>query len=49
MPPKSKHHLNDGDVTGAVKSERRNLLEDDSDEGEDFFFKGTIWTRIWTY
>ncbi|XP_008584204.1 PREDICTED: vesicle-associated membrane protein 4 [Galeopterus variegatus] len=37
MPPKFKRHLNDDDVTGSVKSERRNLLEDDSDEEEDFF------------
>ncbi|KAK7817897.1 hypothetical protein U0070_005540 [Myodes glareolus] len=39
MPPKFKRHLNDDDVTGSVKSERRNLLEDDSDEEEDFFLK----------
>ncbi|XP_029473976.1 vesicle-associated membrane protein 4 [Rhinatrema bivittatum] len=39
MPPKFKRHLNDDDVTGSVKSERRNLLEDDSDE-EDFFLRG---------
>lgn len=38
MPPKFKRHLNDDDVTGSVKSERRNLLEDDSDEEEDFFY-----------
>ncbi|CAO2637461.1 Vesicle-associated membrane protein 4 [Lemmus lemmus] len=40
MPPKFKRHLNDDDVTGSVKSERRNLLEDDSDEEEDFFLRG---------
>ncbi|XP_030062554.1 vesicle-associated membrane protein 4 [Microcaecilia unicolor] len=39
MPPKFKRHLNDNDVTGSVKSERRNLLDDDSDE-EDFFLRG---------
>ncbi|XP_072367652.1 vesicle-associated membrane protein 4 isoform X2 [Scyliorhinus torazame] len=37
MPPKFKRHLNDDDVTGSIRSERRNLLEDDSDEEEDFF------------
>ncbi|XP_015492296.1 vesicle-associated membrane protein 4 isoform X2 [Parus major] len=37
MPPKFKRHLNDDEVTGSVKSERRNLLEEDSDEEEDFF------------
>ncbi|KAM3840287.1 vesicle-associated membrane protein 4 isoform 1-T2 [Vipera latastei] len=40
MPPKFKRHLNDDDVTGSVKSERRNLLEEDSDEEEDFFLRG---------
>uniref|UniRef100_H0XQR6 V-SNARE coiled-coil homology domain-containing protein n=1 Tax=Otolemur garnettii TaxID=30611 RepID=H0XQR6_OTOGA len=40
MPPKFKHHLNDDDVTGSVKCERRNLWEDDSDEEEDFFLRG---------
>ena len=42
MPPKFKCHLNDDDVTGSVKSEGRNLLEEDSDEEEYFFSKGTI-------
>uniref|UniRef100_A0A3B1JX26 Vesicle-associated membrane protein 4 n=1 Tax=Astyanax mexicanus TaxID=7994 RepID=A0A3B1JX26_ASTMX len=37
MPPKFKRHLNDDEVTGSVRSERRNLLEEDSDEEEDFF------------
>uniref|UniRef100_A0A3P9KH98 V-SNARE coiled-coil homology domain-containing protein n=1 Tax=Oryzias latipes TaxID=8090 RepID=A0A3P9KH98_ORYLA len=37
MPPKFKRHLNDEEVTGSVRSERRNLLEEDSDEEEDFF------------
>ena len=40
MPPKFKCHLNDDDVTGSVKSEGRNLLEEDSDEEEYFFLKG---------
>uniref|UniRef100_A0A8C3XZ23 Vesicle associated membrane protein 4 n=2 Tax=Passeriformes TaxID=9126 RepID=A0A8C3XZ23_CATUS len=40
MPPKFKRHLNDDEVTGSVKSERRNLLEEDSDEEEDFFLRG---------
>ncbi|XP_072367650.1 vesicle-associated membrane protein 4 isoform X1 [Scyliorhinus torazame] len=40
MPPKFKRHLNDDDVTGSIRSERRNLLEDDSDEEEDFFLRG---------
>ncbi|XP_053326047.1 vesicle-associated membrane protein 4 [Spea bombifrons] len=40
MPPKFKRHLNDEEVTGSVKSERRNLLEEDSDEVEDFFLRG---------
>ncbi|XP_058887382.1 vesicle-associated membrane protein 4-like [Acipenser ruthenus] len=40
MPPKFKRHLNDSEVTGSVKSERRNLLEDDSGEEEDFFLRG---------
>ncbi|XP_075689415.1 vesicle-associated membrane protein 4 isoform X2 [Rhinoderma darwinii] len=40
MPPKFKRHLNDEEVTGSIKSERRNLLEDDSDEEEDFFLRG---------
>uniref|UniRef100_A0A3Q3J908 V-SNARE coiled-coil homology domain-containing protein n=1 Tax=Monopterus albus TaxID=43700 RepID=A0A3Q3J908_MONAL len=37
MPPKFKRHLNDDEVTGSIRSERRNLLEEDSDEEEDFF------------
>uniref|UniRef100_A0A8C2EDR5 Vesicle-associated membrane protein 4 n=1 Tax=Cyprinus carpio TaxID=7962 RepID=A0A8C2EDR5_CYPCA len=37
MPPKFKRHLNDEEVTGSFRSERRNLLEEDSDEEEDFF------------
>ncbi|XP_064791593.1 vesicle-associated membrane protein 4-like isoform X3 [Oncorhynchus masou masou] len=37
MPPKFKRHLNDEEVTGSICSERRNLLEEDSDEEEDFF------------
>ncbi|XP_069793846.1 vesicle-associated membrane protein 4 isoform X2 [Narcine bancroftii] len=40
MPPKFKRHLDDDDVTGSIRSERRNLLEDDSDEEEDFFLRG---------
>ncbi|KAM4640849.1 vesicle-associated membrane protein 4 [Discoglossus pictus] len=40
MPPKFKRHLNDEEVTGSIKSERRNLLEEDSDEEEDFFLRG---------
>ncbi|KAE8610745.1 hypothetical protein XENTR_v10012228 [Xenopus tropicalis] len=40
MPPKFKRHLHDEEVTGSVKSERRNLLEEDSDEEEDFFLRG---------
>lgn len=35
MPPKFKHHLTDDDVSGSVKSPRRNLLEDDSDDEEE--------------
>ncbi|EHB13923.1 Vesicle-associated membrane protein 4 [Heterocephalus glaber] len=46
MPPKSKHHLNDDDVTGSVKSERRNVSEDDSDEEEDFFLRGPSGPRF---
>uniref|UniRef100_U3I8Y3 Vesicle associated membrane protein 4 n=1 Tax=Anas platyrhynchos platyrhynchos TaxID=8840 RepID=U3I8Y3_ANAPP len=38
MPPKFKRHLHDDELTGSVRSERRNLLEEDSDEEEDFFF-----------
>uniref|UniRef100_A0A8C2V556 V-SNARE coiled-coil homology domain-containing protein n=1 Tax=Chinchilla lanigera TaxID=34839 RepID=A0A8C2V556_CHILA len=34
-----KRHLNDDDVTGSVKSEKRTVLEDDSDEEEDFFLR----------
>ncbi|XP_060722696.1 vesicle-associated membrane protein 4 isoform X2 [Tachysurus vachellii] len=41
MPPKFKRHLNDDEVTGSVRSERRNLLEEDSDEEEDFFLGPT--------
>ncbi|KAG9350942.1 hypothetical protein JZ751_024831 [Albula glossodonta] len=41
MPPKFKRHLNDDEVTGSVRSERRNLLEEDSDEEEDFFLVQT--------
>uniref|UniRef100_A0A3B3BXG5 Vesicle associated membrane protein 4 n=1 Tax=Oryzias melastigma TaxID=30732 RepID=A0A3B3BXG5_ORYME len=37
MPPKFKRHLNDDEVTGSVRSERRNLLEEDSDDEDDFF------------
>ncbi|KAB0389715.1 hypothetical protein E2I00_018690 [Balaenoptera physalus] len=48
MPPKFKRHLNDDDVTGSVKSERRNLLEDDSDEEEDFFLATFLSTHIHT-
>ncbi|OCT82905.1 hypothetical protein XELAEV_18025440mg [Xenopus laevis] len=40
MPPKFKRHLNDEEVTGSIKCERRNLLEEDSDEEEDFFLRG---------
>uniref|UniRef100_A0A671FK29 V-SNARE coiled-coil homology domain-containing protein n=1 Tax=Rhinolophus ferrumequinum TaxID=59479 RepID=A0A671FK29_RHIFE len=39
MPLKFKRYLSD-DITGSVKSERRNLLEDDSDEEADFFLRG---------
>lgn len=46
MPPKFKRHLNDDDVTGSVKSERRNLLEDESDEEEDFFLRGPSGPRF---
>ncbi|CAM5160822.1 unnamed protein product [Natator depressus] len=46
MPPKFKRHLNDDDVTGSVKSERRNLLEEDSDEEEDFFLRGPAGPRF---
>uniref|UniRef100_A0A8D2DIX5 V-SNARE coiled-coil homology domain-containing protein n=1 Tax=Sciurus vulgaris TaxID=55149 RepID=A0A8D2DIX5_SCIVU len=46
MPPKFKRHLNDDDVTGSVKSERKNLLEDDSDEEEDFFLRGPSGPRF---
>ncbi|KAK2492056.1 hypothetical protein MC885_001623 [Smutsia gigantea] len=46
MPPKFKRHLNDDDVTGSVKSERRSLLEDDSDEEEDFFLRGPCGPRF---
>ncbi|XP_059924032.1 vesicle-associated membrane protein 4 isoform X3 [Gadus macrocephalus] len=40
MPPKFKRHLNDEEVTGSIRSERRNLLEEDSDEEDDFFLRG---------
>uniref|UniRef100_A0A3B3BXX1 Vesicle associated membrane protein 4 n=2 Tax=Oryzias melastigma TaxID=30732 RepID=A0A3B3BXX1_ORYME len=40
MPPKFKRHLNDDEVTGSVRSERRNLLEEDSDDEDDFFLRG---------
>lgn len=46
MPPKFKRHLNDDEVTGSVKSERRNLLEEDSDEEEDFFLRGSSGPRF---
>ncbi|XP_059710670.1 vesicle-associated membrane protein 4 isoform X2 [Haemorhous mexicanus] len=37
MPPKFKRHLND---------DERNLLEEDSDEEEDFFLRGPSGTRF---
>ncbi|XP_078115738.1 vesicle-associated membrane protein 4 isoform X1 [Sander vitreus] len=46
MPPKFKRHLNDDEVTGSIRSERRNLLEDDSDEEEDFFLRGPTGPRF---
>uniref|UniRef100_A0A4W3KFV4 Vesicle-associated membrane protein 4 n=1 Tax=Callorhinchus milii TaxID=7868 RepID=A0A4W3KFV4_CALMI len=46
MPPKFKRHLNDDDVTGSIRSERRNLLEDESDEEEDFFLRGPTGPRF---
>ncbi|XP_078801786.1 vesicle-associated membrane protein 4 isoform X2 [Oryzias latipes] len=46
MPPKFKRHLNDEEVTGSVRSERRNLLEEDSDEEEDFFLRGPSGPRF---
>ncbi|XP_067085879.1 vesicle-associated membrane protein 4 isoform X1 [Osmerus mordax] len=46
MPPKFKRHLNDDEVTGSVRSERRNLLEEDSDEEEDFFLRGPTAPRF---
>ncbi|KAL2089358.1 hypothetical protein ACEWY4_014046 [Coilia grayii] len=46
MPPKFKRHLNDEEVTGSVRSERRNLLEEDSDEEEDFFLRGPTGPRF---
>uniref|UniRef100_A0A3Q2Y8S3 Vesicle-associated membrane protein 4 n=1 Tax=Hippocampus comes TaxID=109280 RepID=A0A3Q2Y8S3_HIPCM len=46
MPPKFKRHLNDDEVTGSVRSERRNLLEEDSDEEEDFFLRGPTGPRL---
>uniref|UniRef100_A0A8C5D2E6 V-SNARE coiled-coil homology domain-containing protein n=1 Tax=Gouania willdenowi TaxID=441366 RepID=A0A8C5D2E6_GOUWI len=46
MPPKFKRHLNDDEVTGSFRSERRNLLEDDSEEEEDFFLRGPSGPRF---
>lgn len=46
MPPKFKRHLNDEEVTGSVRSERRNLLEEESDEEEDFFLRGPSGPRF---
>ncbi|KAF3835061.1 hypothetical protein F7725_027619, partial [Dissostichus mawsoni] len=46
MPPKFKRHLNDDEVTGSIRSERRNLLEEDSDEEEDFFLRGPTAPRF---
>lgn len=46
MPPKFKRHLNDDEVTGSIRSERRNLLEEDSDEEEDFFLRGPSGPRF---
>ncbi|KAG1964654.1 vesicle-associated membrane protein [Pimephales promelas] len=46
MPPKFKRHLNDEEVTGSIRSERRNLLEEDSDEEEDFFLRGPSGPRF---
>uniref|UniRef100_A0A8C1XUF1 Vesicle-associated membrane protein 4 n=1 Tax=Cyprinus carpio TaxID=7962 RepID=A0A8C1XUF1_CYPCA len=46
MPPKFKRHLNDEEVTGSFRSERRNLLEEDSDEEEDFFLRGPTGPRF---
>ncbi|KAM9530063.1 vesicle-associated membrane protein 4 isoform 1-T2 [Salvelinus alpinus] len=46
MPPKFKRHLNDEEVTGSIRSERRNLLEEDSDEEEDFFLRGPTGPRF---
>ncbi|KAK2883598.1 hypothetical protein Q8A67_017235 [Cirrhinus molitorella] len=46
MPPKFKRHLNDDEVTGSIRSERRNLLEEDSDEEEDFFLRGPTGPRF---
>ncbi|XP_045543584.1 uncharacterized protein isoform X2 [Salmo salar] len=46
MPPKFKRHLNDEEVTGSICSERRNLLEEDSDEEEDFFLRGPTGPRF---
>uniref|UniRef100_A0A4X2LM19 V-SNARE coiled-coil homology domain-containing protein n=1 Tax=Vombatus ursinus TaxID=29139 RepID=A0A4X2LM19_VOMUR len=43
MPPKFKHHLNDDDVTGSMKSERKKSFE-----RKGFFPNGLIWTKIWT-
>uniref|UniRef100_A0A8C4XHM5 Vesicle-associated membrane protein 4 n=1 Tax=Erpetoichthys calabaricus TaxID=27687 RepID=A0A8C4XHM5_ERPCA len=41
MPPKFKRHLNADELAGSVRSERRNLLEEDSGEEEDFFLVQT--------
>ncbi|MEQ2257870.1 hypothetical protein XENORESO_012294 [Xenotaenia resolanae] len=46
MPPKFKRHLNDDEVTGSIRSERRNLLEEDSEEEEDFFLRGPTGPRF---
>uniref|UniRef100_A0A8C3B458 Vesicle associated membrane protein 4 n=1 Tax=Cairina moschata TaxID=8855 RepID=A0A8C3B458_CAIMO len=46
MPPKFKRHLHDDELTGSVRSERRNLLEEDSDEEEDFFLRGPSGSRF---
>ncbi|RVE73936.1 hypothetical protein OJAV_G00036220 [Oryzias javanicus] len=46
MPPKFKRHLNDDEVTGSVRSERRNLLEEDSDDEDDFFLRGPSGPRF---
>uniref|UniRef100_A0A8C2VJY0 Uncharacterized protein n=1 Tax=Chinchilla lanigera TaxID=34839 RepID=A0A8C2VJY0_CHILA len=38
--------INHDHVTGSVKSERQNLLEDDSNEKEDFFLSGPSGPRF---